>query len=69
MKVSNKFYDIAKWIAMIALNALGTAYKALAAIWGWPFGEEVMQTCAIVAACLGILLGISTAEYRKGAGK
>ena len=54
---------------MIALNALGTAYKALAAIWGWPFGEEVMQTCAIVAACLGILLGISTAEYRKGAEK
>ena len=63
--LSNKVYDILKWIALIALDALGLLYKTLAAIWGWPFGAEVLATCTALSLCLGTLLGISTAKYNK----
>ena len=63
--LSNKVYDILKWIALIALDALGLLYKTLAAIWGWPFGDEVLATCTALSLCLGTLLGISTAKYNK----
>lgn len=65
MKVSNRCYDILKWIVMIVLPALTTAYVGLAAIWKWPYPEEVAKTSAIVCTLLGALLGISTAEYNK----
>lgn len=61
----NKVYDVLKWIALIALDALGLLYKTLAAIWGWPFGDEVLATCTALSLCLGTLLGISTAKYNK----
>ena len=63
--LSNKVYDVLKWIALIALDALGLLYKTLAAIWGWPFGDEVLATCTALSLCLGTLLGISTAKYNK----
>lgn len=63
--LSNKVYDILKWIALIALDALGLLYKTLAAIWGWPYGDEVLATCTALSLCLGTLLGISTAKYNK----
>lgn len=66
MKLTNRTYDILKWIVMIALPALTTAYVGLAAIWNFPFAEEVAKTSAVVCALLGTLLGISTAEYNKG---
>lgn len=63
--LSNKVYDVLKWIALIALDALGLLYKTLAAIWGWPYGDEVLATCTALSLCLGTLLGISTAKYNK----
>lgn len=65
MKLSNKLYDILKWVVMVCLPALTTAYVGLAAIWSWPYAEAVAKTSAIVCTLLGALLGISTAEYRK----
>lgn len=65
MKLNDKAYDILKWIALIALDALGVCYKTLAAIWGWPFGDEVLATCTAVSLCIGALIGISTAQYNK----
>lgn len=63
--ISNKTYDILKWIAQIALPALGTLYAALAAIWGFPYGEEIVGTITAVDLFLGTLLGISKAKYDK----
>ena len=65
MKIPDRIYDILKWVVMIVLPALTTAYVGLAAIWRWPYPEEVAKTSAIVCTLLGALLGISTAEYRK----
>ena len=65
MKLSNKAYDLLKWITMIVIPALATAYVGLAAIWGWPYGDEVAKTAAVICTLLGALLGISTAQYNK----
>lgn len=65
MKLNDKTYDILKWIAMIALPALGTLYFSLSNIWGWPWGEEIVGTLTAVDTCLGVLLGISSAKYHK----
>lgn len=64
MKLSNKVFDALKWIAQILLPALGTAYVGLAAIWHWPFADEIVKTIMIVDLFLGTLLGISTIQYQ-----
>lgn len=61
--MSNKLYDILKYIAQIVLPALGTLYFALASIWGFPYGEQVVGTIAAVDAFMGALLKISSDRY------
>jgi hypothetical protein len=61
----NSWYDALKWIVMIAIPALTTAYVGLSAVWHWPYAEEVAKTSAVVCTLLGALLGISTAQYNK----
>lgn len=63
--MSNKVYDVLKWIAQIVLPALGTLYFALSEIWGLPLGAEIVGTITAVDAFLGALLGISSAQYNK----
>lgn len=63
--LSNKVYDILKWIALYLLPALGTLYFALAGIWAFPYGEEVVGTITAIDTFLGVLLGISTAQYNR----
>lgn len=65
MAMSNKVYDVLKWIAMYFLPALGTLYFALAGIWSLPYGEEVVGTITAIDTFLGVLLGISTSKYNK----
>ena len=63
--MTNKVYDILKWIAQILLPAIGTLYFALASIWGLPYAEQIVGTITAVDAFLGVILGISTAQYKK----
>lgn len=61
--MSNKVYDTLKFIATIVLPALGTLYFALAGIWGFPYGEEVVGTITAIDAFLGAILQISSSQY------
>ena len=65
MKMSNKVYDVLKFIAQILLPAIGTLYFALARIWDLPYAEQIVGTITAVDAFLGALLGISTMQYKK----
>ena len=65
MKLPDSVYNILKWITMIVLPACATAYVGLAAIWGWPYADQVAKTTAVICTLLGALLGISTAQYNK----
>ena len=66
MKLSNKMYDVLKWIALVFLPALGTLYFALSGIWGLPYGEEIVGTIVAIDTFLGALIGVSTINYNKG---
>lgn len=63
--LSDKAYDILKWVAVILLPALGTLYFGLAGIWGFPYGEQIVGTITVIDTFLGVILGISTVQYNK----
>ena len=63
MKLNDRIYDLLKWITMVVIPALTTAYVGLSAVWGWPYATEIAKTSAVVCTLLGALLGISTATY------
>ena len=65
MILKNETYDKLKFIAQIILPAAGTLYFALAGIWNWPYGEQIVGTLTAIDAFLGALLGISTSAYNK----
>lgn len=65
MKLPNTLYDVLKWITLIVIPALATAYVGLSAVWGFPYADEIARTACVVCTLLGALLGISTAEYNK----
>lgn len=62
---SNRTYDVLKFIAQIALPALGTFYALLGGIWGFPRTEEVVGTIVGFDLFLGALLGLSSKAYDK----
>lgn len=63
--LSDKAYDILKWVALVLLPALGTLYFGLAGIWGFPYGEQIVGTITVLDTFLGVILGISTVQYNK----
>ena len=65
MKMSNRIYDLLKWIAMILLPAIGTLDLALAGIWELPYAKQVVGTVTAVDTFLGALLGIASAQYSR----
>lgn len=65
LKLSNKTYDILKYVAQYVLPACGTLYFALAGIWNLPYGEQIVGTITAVDTFLGVLLGVSTNTYNK----
>ena len=66
MKISDKLYDILKWVVIIVLPAVATLYAALSAVWAWPYSAEVVTTLTAADTFLGAVLCISTATYNKG---
>ena len=65
MIMSDKVYDVLKWIAQYLLPASATLYFALANIWGFPYAEQVVGTISAIDTFLGVMLGISTIQYNK----
>ena len=63
--MSNKVYDILKWIVVIVLPSTATLYFGLSQIWGFPYGGEISATIAAAETFLGAILMISTANYNK----
>ena len=65
MKMSNKVYDVLKYIALIVLPAVATFYAGLSKIWTLPYPVEIPGTIMLVDTLLGSLLKISTDQYNK----
>lgn len=63
--MSNKVYDVLKFIAQIVLPALATLYVTIASLWGLPYPEEISGTIMAIDTFLGALLMISSNQYYK----
>jgi Putative phage holin Dp-1 len=67
--LGDKMYDVLKFVALVLLPAVGTAYFGLAQVWGWSNAEKVVGTIMVVDTFLGLLLGIATKSYNKSDAK
>ena len=63
--MSNKVYDILKWVTMVGLPAVTTLWLTLASIWGFPYAEPIGATLGAITVFLGAVLGISSINYAK----
>jgi hypothetical protein len=63
---NDRIYDALKWICQIVIPAIATLYFTLSGIWGFPYGEQVVGTLTAIDTFLGVCLGISTYQYKKG---
>jgi len=63
--MTNKVYDVLKYIALIGLPALTAFYGVVGATFNIPLTQEVITVLIAANACLGSLLGISTIKYNR----
>ena len=63
----DKVYEVLKWLSCIALSAIGELYEGLAADLGLPYGHTVSSVLTRIAIFIGMLIGVSTYQYRKSA--
>jgi hypothetical protein len=63
--LTNKLYDLLKYVAQFVLPAVATLYFGLAKIWNLPYPEQVIGTILAFDVFLGAILGITTAAYNK----
>lgn len=69
LKLSDKTYDVLKWVALLFLPAIGTLYFTLSGIWGLPYGEQIVGTITAIDTFLGAIIGITSTSYSKSAKK
>lgn len=63
--LSNKAYDILKYLTIIVLPAIGALYTGLSQIWTLPYASEIPATITVICTFLGAILCISTAQYNQ----
>jgi len=66
MKLGNKTYDILKWIAVIAMPAIGVAIGTIGKGLGYDQTDTILLVWTAIDTLLGSLLGVSTRSYNKG---
>ena len=64
MKLSNKVYDVLKYVVTIGLPAVTTLWLTLASIWGFPYAEPIGATLGAITVFLGAIIGVSSAKYK-----
>lgn len=64
--ITGKLYDWLKYLAQIVLPALGTLIFSVSSIWGLGDAGKIVGTIMAIDLFLGVILGISQANYNKG---
>lgn len=65
--MSNKVYDITKYLCLIGLPAVSVLISTLGKIWNWNIPtENIVLTINAITLFIGALIGISCANYKKG---
>lgn len=63
--MSNKMYDILKWIVITVLPALLTLFGVIGATLQWNFTDTVITIGTAVITFLGTIIGVSSVNYNK----
>ena len=67
--MTDRTYNVLRWVSQYYLPAAGTLYFTLAGIWGLPYGEQIVGTLSAISLFIGVIIGISSRQYAKsGAG-
>lgn len=61
--LSDKAYVILEWVARVLLPSLATLYLALATLWGFPYGPQVVGTIVALDTFLGVFIGLAQRSY------
>lgn len=64
MKLSNRTYDILKWIALAVIPASATLILTVGKIWGLPYYDNIAATITALGVFIAAIIGVSTSAYR-----
>lgn len=66
MKLSNKLYDVLKWLCIVVSPAVCTLLVSLNSLWDWGLPiDAITGTITGVTAFIGVIIGISSLNYNK----
>ena len=63
--LSNKQYDIIKWVVILLLPALSVLVSTLGEAYGFVHTDLAVTTINAVTVFLGVITGVSTYQYNK----
>lgn len=63
MKVSNKAYDILKWVALVVIPASATLVLTVGKIWGLPFYDNIGATISAIGLFIAAIIGVSSKDF------
>lgn len=63
MKLSNKAYDILKWVALVVIPASATLVLTVGKIWGLPYYDNIGATISAIGLFIAAVIGVSSKDY------
>lgn len=63
MKLSNKTYDILKWVALVVIPASATLVLTVGKIWGLPYYDNIGATISAVGLFIAAIIGVSSKDF------
>ena len=63
MRLSDRTYNLLKWVSMIAIPSVEAFWLTVGKVWGFPHLTEIGTTIAAVGVLIGALIGVSSKNY------
>ena len=63
MRLSNRTYDILKWVALVVIPASATLVLTVGEIWGLPYYDNIGATISAIGLFIAAVIGVSSKDY------
>lgn len=63
MNISNKTYDILKWVALVVIPASATLVLTVGKIWGLPYYDNIGATISAIGLFIAAIIGVSSKDF------
>ena len=63
MKLSNRTYDILKWVALVVIPASATLVLTVGKIWGLPYYDNIGATISAIGLFIAAIIGVSSKDF------